>query len=172
MQQHYKSNTKYEILTPNGWEDFDGVIKNTNAKKPSKKILFEDDNVVIATDEHRFFVNGVETPVHALQVDMTLDGNNGNIVCIEPCVLEDTYEIFNTLNHKIIVNGIVSHQCDEFAFVKPHIAREFYDSVLPTISTGGHMKRSVVFVFSRLSVFRRPLAATKARRRSPGGTRR
>lgn len=28
---------------------------------------------------------------------------------------------------------------DEFAFVKPHISREFYDSILPTISTGGHM---------------------------------
>ena len=29
--------------------------------------------------------------------------------------------------------------CDEFAFVKPHISREFYDSILPTISTGGSM---------------------------------
>lgn len=28
---------------------------------------------------------------------------------------------------------------DEFAFVKPHISREFYDSILPTISTGGSM---------------------------------
>lgn len=29
--------------------------------------------------------------------------------------------------------------CDEFAFVKPHISRQFYDSILPTISTGGSM---------------------------------
>lgn len=29
--------------------------------------------------------------------------------------------------------------CDEFAFVKPHVARQFYDSILPTISTGGSM---------------------------------
>lgn len=29
--------------------------------------------------------------------------------------------------------------CDEFAFVKPHISRQFYDSILPTISTGGAM---------------------------------
>lgn len=29
--------------------------------------------------------------------------------------------------------------CDEFAFVKPHISREFFDSILPTISTGGSM---------------------------------
>lgn len=29
--------------------------------------------------------------------------------------------------------------CDEFAFVKPHVSRQFYDSILPTISTGGAM---------------------------------
>lgn len=29
--------------------------------------------------------------------------------------------------------------CDEFAFVKPHISEQFYDSILPTISTGGAM---------------------------------
>lgn len=29
--------------------------------------------------------------------------------------------------------------CDEFAFVKPHIQREFWDSILPTLSTGGSM---------------------------------
>jgi len=28
---------------------------------------------------------------------------------------------------------------DEFAFVKPHVSRQFYDSILPTISTGGSM---------------------------------
>lgn len=29
--------------------------------------------------------------------------------------------------------------CDEFAFVSPHIAQEFWDSILPTISQGGRM---------------------------------
>lgn len=29
--------------------------------------------------------------------------------------------------------------CDELAFVKPHVQEEFWDSILPTISTGGAM---------------------------------
>jgi len=52
-------------------------------------------------------------------------------------VLEDTYEIFNAENHVIIANNINSHQCDEFAFVQPNIAEEFWTSISPTLATGG-----------------------------------
>ena len=33
MKQHYIENTEYEILTPNGWEDFEGIYLNENANK-------------------------------------------------------------------------------------------------------------------------------------------
>jgi hypothetical protein len=41
-------------------------------------------------------------------------------------------------SHKFYVNGdIVTHNCDEFAFVRPSIAKEFWTSISPTLSTGG-----------------------------------
>jgi hypothetical protein len=52
--------------------------------------------------------------------------------------LEDTYEIFNATNHVIIANKIHSHQCDEFAFVPPNVASEFWTSISPTLATGGN----------------------------------
>jgi hypothetical protein len=37
----------------------------------------------------------------------------------------------------IVANNILSHQCDEFAFVRPTIATEFWTSISPTLATGG-----------------------------------
>jgi len=139
MNQHYISNTEYEILTPNGWEDFKGIIFNQNANKSSRKIYFNDDSFVIATDNHRFFSNKQEVKVSELAVGDCLDSFDTikKIVSIEDVILEHTYEIFNATNHVIIANNINSHQCDEFAFVRPTIATEFWTSISPTLATGG-----------------------------------
>jgi hypothetical protein len=139
MNQHYISNTEYEILTPNGWEDFKGIIFNQNANKSSRKIYFNDDSFVIATDNHRFFSNKQEVKVSKLAVGDCLDSFDTikKIVSIEDVILEHTYEIFNATNHVIIANNINSHQCDEFAFVRPTIATEFWTSISPTLATGG-----------------------------------
>jgi len=138
MHQLYANNTDYEILTPNGWEDFDGAFLNKNANKPSKIIHFEDDTFITATEEHCFFVSGKKTKVCDLVVGDILDSNIGHKISkIDETILSDTYEIFNAKNHVIIANNIYSHQCDEFAFVRPTIAKEFWTSISPTLSTGG-----------------------------------
>lgn len=140
MKQIYVKNTEYEILTPNGWEDFSGIFLNLNANKSSKKILFENGEFIVATDDHRFFQNFQEIKSKDLKINDCLDSITGNlkIVNIEDTILENTYEIFNTKNHVIIANGIYSHQCDEFAFVQPpEKAREFWTALSPTLSTGG-----------------------------------
>jgi len=139
MNQNYISNNEYEILTPNGWEDFEGIIFNENANKNSRKIHFNDNSFVTATNDHRFFSNKKEVKVVDLTVGDTLDSYNTvkKIVKIEDTVLEHTYEIFNAENHVIIANEINSHQCDEFAFVQPNIAEEFWTSISPTLATGG-----------------------------------
>ena len=38
MKQTFASNTEYEILTPNGWENFDGIFLNQNANKMLKYV--------------------------------------------------------------------------------------------------------------------------------------
>ena len=138
MHQLYANNTDYEILTPNGWEDFDGAFLNKNANKPSRIIQFEDGTFITATEEHCFFISGKKTKVCDLAVGDILDSDIGHkITKIDETILSDTYEIFNAKNHVIIANNIYSHQCDEFAFVRPTIAREFWTSISPTLATGG-----------------------------------
>ena len=139
MNQHYLTNTEYEILTPNGWEDFEGIFCNKLAQKPSRKIIFSNSTSITATNDHRFFINKIETKVEDLQIGNYLDSTCGRleILKIEDCVLDDTYEIFNATNHTILANYIHSHQCDEFAFVRPTIATDFWTSITPTLATGG-----------------------------------
>jgi hypothetical protein len=139
MNQIYASNTEYEILTPNGWEDFEGIFLNENANKESCKVTFTDETFVTATLDHRFFINGIETKVKDIEVGAELDSHDTvKIVAnLAYSVLEDTYEIFNAENHVILANNINSHQCDEFAFVQPGIADEFWTSISPTLATGG-----------------------------------
>lgn len=139
MEQLFLANSEYEILTPNGWEEFDGIFLNKNVNKKSKKIMFSTDDFIIATNEHRFFQNNQEIKVQDIIEGDYLDSVDGplKVVQIEEIILEDTYEIFNATNHVIVANKIHSHQCDEFAFVRPTIAREFWTSISPTLATGG-----------------------------------
>jgi hypothetical protein len=139
MQQIYCENKNYEIWTPNGWESFDGIFQNKNAQKPSKKITFDDSSFIIATNDHTFFSNKSEIKVKDMYIGMSLDSIDGqkSIISLDELILEDTFEIFNAENHVIVANNLHSHQCDEFAFVRPTIAREFWTSISPTLSTGG-----------------------------------
>lgn len=139
MRQNYLGNEIYEILTPNGWEDFEGIIFNENANKPSKCIIFDNGIKITATNQHRFFRNGEEVTVESLEVGDTLTSIYGEITIKElvDVILPHTYEIFNAKNHVIIANDLHSHQCDEFAFLQPNIAEEFWTSIAPTLATGG-----------------------------------
>lgn len=139
MEQQFFKNTKYEILTPNGWEDFDGLIINRNVNKPSKKITTQEGNVIIATDEHLLYSKGKEIHAQECTVGMYLDCADGSQIIseIEEVIMTDTCDIFNATNHKIYANGFISHQCDELAFVPPRMAREFWTAIQPTLSTGG-----------------------------------
>jgi hypothetical protein len=72
-------------------------------------------------------------------VGTNLDSEVGTLEVIEinDIILTNTYEIFNADGHVINANKIYSHQCDEFAFVRPTIATEFWTSISPTLATGG-----------------------------------
>jgi hypothetical protein len=139
MIQHYIKNHEYEILTPNGWENFEGVIFNQDANKSARKIIFQDDTFIIATRDHRFIADSKEVVVSTLKVGDKLNSGTGSKIIkdIHDTVLQNTYEIFNAENHVIFVNEIHSHQCDELSYVEPNIAKEFWTSISPTLATGG-----------------------------------
>ena len=114
-------------------------VFNKETNKLSRKLFFQNNTFIIATNDHRFFINQKEIKVIDLNVGDRIDSENGflEIVKIEEIILEDTYEIFNATNHVILANKINSHQCDEFAYVEPNIAVEFWTSISPTLATGG-----------------------------------
>lgn len=140
LNQGFASNNKYEILTPFGWEDFTGVIKNEGANKASIRIQTGSGRFLKLTEDHRLFdQNRNEIRACDIKIGTLLSTESGieEVVSIEELILEDTYEIFNSESHTILANGFESHQCDEFAFVRPHIQEEFWESIFPTLSTGG-----------------------------------
>ncbi len=139
QHQYQAKNNDYEILTPNGWESFDSVILNKNVNKSSKTLYFKDDTSITATNQHRFFISGVETKVDQLVVGDYIDSIDGvnEIIEIHNTTLTDTYDIFNAKNHVIVANSLLSHNCDEFSAISPSIATDFWVSISPTLATGG-----------------------------------
>lgn len=142
MKQRNLRNSKYEILTPSGWADFEGVFKNESVNAPSKRLTFTNGKTVTATDDHRFYyLDGVEVRCSDIVVGDTLRTSDSSVWCvatIDDIVLESTYDIFNATGHVVLIQSVVfSHQCDEFAFVDNGIARAFWTSLSPTLATGG-----------------------------------
>lgn len=57
------------------------------------------------------------------------------------CAFDNKSRIVSTTTSKDSGRGLAISliYCDELAFVKPHVQDEFWDSILPTLSTGGAM---------------------------------
>lgn len=137
--QEYAQNDRYEILTPNGWEDFSGVVANKQVSVKSSVITFSDGTTITATNDHRFFSMGEEKRVGDILIGDILDscGEQKRVTHISDVTLGETYDIFNATNHLIVTNDLISHQCDELAFVPPTIADAMWTSMRPTLATGG-----------------------------------
>lgn len=121
-------NDEYEILTPNGFKDFDGVsvcIKEALSFQLNEEKL-------TATADHKILLDEIWTEVQNLPVEIT---SVGKIEVYDPINVRD--------GSSYISNGLVSHNCsmiyiDEQAFIEGWI--KFSTSVLPTISSGKKTK--------------------------------
>lgn len=135
-------NNEYEILTPVGWRDFNGVRLATG--KELFKISFTNGDSVSATAAHKFISNGVKTRVSELEVGYLLDTLDGQVE-IESIEFEKTADVFDIVevhdaDHIFLVgkSRLKSMNCDEFAHLDPpEKAREFWTALSPTLSTGG-----------------------------------
>jgi hypothetical protein len=92
--EHLKKNTQYEILTPNGWEDFYGVRKLTK----SNYVKLKNYNL-ICSDNHKILVDGVWKESKELD-------HNYFVKDIE------LYDPVGVKSSTYFSNGIVSHNCD------------------------------------------------------------
>lgn len=137
--QEFARNDKYDILTPNGWEHFSGVVFNSEVSARAVKIEFTDGTSITATESHVFYSDGKTKHVSEMKIGDMLDREHGYKVIsnLTKTILEDTYDIFNATNHLILTNDLISHQCDELAFVPSTIADAMWTSMRPTLATGG-----------------------------------
>jgi hypothetical protein len=137
----FAENTDYEILTPTGWKDFRGIT--CSGEKYTTRLLFNDGSSIDATSGHKFSTHGKKVKLSELSIGDQIDSLNGlkKIVDIITNSGYDTvYDIIEVKdkNHQYIVNSeYFSQNCDEFAFVQPNIAEEFWTSISPTLATGG-----------------------------------
>lgn len=136
----FVENTEYEILTPSGWKDFKGI--SFSGKKTTWEMKLSSGSIVNATSEHCFFVNNRKEKLSNLSINDVIDTTIGkeHIVSIMKNDQSDVYDIVEVDDelHRYIVNdNIVTKNCDEFAFVRSTIAKEFWTSISPTLATGG-----------------------------------
>ena len=136
----FAENTEYEILTPSGWQDFRGVT--LKGCKPLTRIELAGGAAVTSTKDHIFYSNGVKRQVSEMSVGDVLDTASGSldISSLSDDRIDEVYDIVEVgdVEHRYIVNHcFISKNCDEFAFVRNTIAKEFWTSMSPTLSTGG-----------------------------------
>ena len=136
----FAENTEYEILTPSGWKDFRGITSVD--KKITYKLTLETLSTVSATAGHFFFINNKKIKLQELKIGDCIDTINGpvKIIDIEENQSSTVFDIIevNEELHRFIVNScFITKNCDEFAFVRPTIAKEFWTSISPTLATGG-----------------------------------
>ena len=135
-----KNNGRYEVLTPSGWQDFNGV--RLTDPKPLYKMTLSTGTYVTATAQHKFLINGQQVKLSDINVNDSIDIADGvaRVLSIEAIDTRDAYDLVEVKDseHRFIVNGsVITKNCDEFAFLQPTLARGFWTSLSPTLSTGG-----------------------------------
>lgn len=120
--QNFQQNSDYEVLTPDGWSDFDGLV--TTHDREVIRLLDYD---LICTPCHKIKIDGKFVRADYLRHE-TLDNR------------EDVYDLFDVKeNNQYFTNDVVSHNCslvyiDEAAFIPNDMV--FYESTYPVISSG------------------------------------
>lgn len=123
--------SEYQVLTSNGFKDFDDVIfKGT---KDGLEISTEHYSIKV-TDNHKFYINGKFVYANTLKIGDLLETDTGleEITKIVPVKNIDVYDLLNVSDgHHFTANNIEVSNC---AFIKPTVFSAFMDSVMPAQS--------------------------------------
>lgn len=129
METSIVKNSRYEILTPDGWSDFDGV----RASPKSTSLLFEfsDGNVLECTPCHKLeLAGGVFAEARDLLIGERIS-TGARITDIR--TLHQTKLFYDALNVKkekrYYTNGVVSHNCEFLGSADTLIAAEVLASM-------------------------------------------
>lgn len=114
-----KTNTRYKISTPSGYQHFSGIQKIT---KPNHLVIKLSNNKTIkCSDNHPFILNGKKILANKLKIGTKIDSSKiGKYVSIlEIKKVEESLQLYDPINVEggslFNVDGIVSHNCDFIA---------------------------------------------------------
>lgn len=135
-KNYLRKNNDYEIWTDEGWKDFSGV--SFNGKKHTGKLIFTDGRQVVSTHNHEFFINGRLVKLEDIVVGDCIDGGNNVVTTNYPHYgIIDVYDVIgvHTKDHSFFINGgVKTKNCDEYAFIRKHIADDFWAANYPTVA--------------------------------------
>jgi hypothetical protein len=139
LQQADKLN--HTVLTTAGFKHFDAI---TLVLRDTFLLQLEHSSVE-CTSDHRFFSKERNDWVEFREITAGefVQTMSGFEKCVSKKYLGEqaVSDLVNVADvHSFIANGINVHNClflDEFAYVRPTVAREFWVSISPTLSTGG-----------------------------------
>ena len=111
----FKANSKYEILTPSGFQTFGGIRKLSKDKH--YEISFSNGTLLKCSTTHKFISNGIDISTDALNIGDYVDGDDGNDVSVINKKIINTnislFDIVEVAGGNIFnVDGVVSHNCD------------------------------------------------------------
>lgn len=146
-----------QVLTHKGFKQYNGLLVTEN-KKNKIKIQFSNKKTIKCTPEHKFMLcDGSFMEAKDIKENSSLFND---IKIIEKSELVSDELVYDLLNveetHSYQTNGIESHNCvflDEFAFVPPNIAENFFTSVYPVISSGKSTKMIIVSTPNGMNLF-------------------
>ncbi|MFW6311602.1 MAG: hypothetical protein ACOC1K_05140 [Nanoarchaeota archaeon] len=138
----FKRNLKYKILTPNGFEDFDGINKEY---KETIKIIFSNGKYIRVSKDHIFdnikvknlcigdFIPDIEGGVEIIDI-------------IKDNKFVDVYDPLNVENNLYYGNDIVNHNCEFLGSANTVIDAEVLKEILGKtknpilVDLGGHFR--------------------------------
>ena len=107
-----KNNHDYEILTPDGWKDFSGVL--TTNHKSYLLLEFDDGTELSCSLNHR--IKSDDIFIEARHLKISDNVGDKKILWIDH--IEENILLFDPVNvgdkHEYIGNGLVNHNCVEF----------------------------------------------------------
>lgn len=107
LQRNYVSNSEWEILTPSGFQNFDGIVKNVRS---TLEIKFSDDSNIIVTKDHVFVDQNIEYKACELYENQIIFGKV--IIEIKSGKTIEVYDPINVDNGNLYIgNDIVHHNC-------------------------------------------------------------
>jgi len=109
----FKKNTKYKILTPDGFKTFSGV---QTKKEAVIRICFSNNKFIDVTETHRFIVDGLIYVAKNLKIGDSLQHKiSGNIEVTNIKYMNSTKNVYDPIEVKgyaYFGNDIVNHNCE------------------------------------------------------------